>query len=109
GHQHVAMDGAAVFGRCVHQPIAVARVIGFGKEDGLTIVPALDDMQWLIGKKVARTPRHRSSSCCGVQTVAASPRESQPRRRTKNPAPSWKFPNWGQSPFLDSRPDENRL
>jgi hypothetical protein len=74
GHQHIAVNCAAVFSPRRCQPIAVARVVGFGKEDGLPVVATLNDMQRLIGKKVARAA---PSAIVLVSDVTVAGREQE--------------------------------
>src|SRR6202008_935901 len=66
GHQHVGVDGALIVGGGKAEPFAVARVILGGKEDGVTVVAALDHVQRLIGKKVPAQPRHGRTAAVQV-------------------------------------------
>jgi hypothetical protein len=61
GHQHVAVNGAAVLDRGRRQPIAIAPAIVLAEEDRPSIVAALDHVQRLIGQEIASDPRHRLS------------------------------------------------
>jgi hypothetical protein len=58
GHEHISMNRAAVTRGCRREPIAVAGVILFAKEDGLAIIAALDHVQRLIRQEVTSEPRH---------------------------------------------------
>jgi hypothetical protein len=52
------MNPAAKFAGGLAEPLAVARVIVLAKEDGLPIVPTLNEMYRLIFKKIAARPSH---------------------------------------------------
>jgi hypothetical protein len=57
GHQHIAVNSATKLGRRLSEPVAIARMVLFGKEDRRAIVAALDQVQRLIWQEVATKPR----------------------------------------------------
>ena len=58
GHEHVRMNGAAIFLGVDVQPMEIELIVLIGEEAGRPIVAALDDMQRQIGQKPARAAGH---------------------------------------------------
>ena len=61
GHQHIGMNAAARLARVLGQPVQVDAVIVLGKETGLAVVAALDQVQRDARKGKAGAARHRES------------------------------------------------
>jgi len=59
GHQHVCVDTATELVGRGSQGIEVIEIVGFGKEAGLAIVPALDDMLGHARQMKSWFPWHR--------------------------------------------------
>jgi len=59
-HQDVAVNGAAIFGRRRRKPFAITFIIFVSEKDGFAIVAALDEVEWLISKKISSQPWHYS-------------------------------------------------
>ncbi len=59
GHQDIGMDATEIASRRLGQPVVVFGIILDGEENGAAIVAALDDVQRLVGKKIAAEPGHR--------------------------------------------------
>jgi hypothetical protein len=58
GHQNIGMDGAAAIASRFFKPMEVALVVLLGKEAGLAIDAALNDVQRVIGEKNAWAAWH---------------------------------------------------
>ena len=50
GHLHIRMQQAARAFAGLAQPFSIGKVVLIGEEAGLTIVAALNDVQWMTGK-----------------------------------------------------------
>lgn len=59
GHQHVGMNPTARFVGVFGQPIPIKTVILVGKKAGLTVVAALDQVEWHIRQRDASAAGHR--------------------------------------------------
>jgi hypothetical protein len=80
------VNGTAVFSDCSAKPIASASV--FGEEDRLAIVPALDDVQWLIRQEMASKARRRPAPQEIAPAIARRPRRKSTLIRFSQRAPS---------------------
>jgi hypothetical protein len=54
GHKYIGMKGTTVAASCLAKPIKVDAIIGFVKEQGISIVSTLNHVQRISGHKKTR-------------------------------------------------------
>jgi len=66
GHQHIGVNGATMLGGDRDEPVAIADVVLLAIEDRFAVVAPLDDVQGLIGKKIAAESGHGRAPPAGI-------------------------------------------